>query len=187
MPLEPIALVVGMSFVDYAIQLRAWQRSAIVSENYNGTHRDEMTVLIPAFGSPRYLERVRDLGVKTAIVTTDHESIEFEQALSKLSVEVFRAPVRKPHSYNLLKYGVAQIKTPYVLCLDADTEVGDDITKIPSMLIENGLDLASFLILPKNPKRLVEKLQHFEYILSMNARKVYPWLTSGAALAGKTT
>src|SRR5437016_5697747 len=127
MQLEPIALVVGMSFVDYAIQLRAWQRIAIVSEHYDSTHQDEITVLIPAFGNPKYLEKVRDLGVKTVIVTTDHESPAFEQALSGRGVAVLRAPIGKPHSYNLLRYGVAQVKTPYVLCLDADTEVGDDV------------------------------------------------------------
>src|SRR5262245_56707108 len=149
MELEPITTIAGMAFIDYVIQIQAWGKPSIVSDDYDNTHRDAITVLIPTFGSPKYLENVRDLSVKTVVVTTDHESNEFEKALNRLGLAVFRAPIEKPHSYNLLRYGVSQVQTPYVLCLDADTEVGDDITKLPSMLIENELDLASFRILPR--------------------------------------
>jgi cellulose synthase/poly-beta-1,6-N-acetylglucosamine synthase-like glycosyltransferase len=186
MQLEPVALVLGMSFIDYVIQVRAWQRTVIAPGDYNSAFQDKITVVIPAFGNPKYLEKIRPLGVKTVVVTTDHETPQFEQKLTSLGVDALRASIEHPHSYNLLRYAAARVETPYVLCLDADTEVGDDVTKVPSMLIENELDLASFLVLPKNPTNLVEKLQHYEYSLSMNARKVYPWLTSGAAIAGNT-
>jgi len=175
-----------MSFVDYIIQVRAWQRPPITPDEYDETRADNITVLIPAFGSPSYLTGIRQLGVKTTVVTTDHETTEFEQALSSLGVGVIRAPIAGPHSYKLLRYGVHQVDTPYVLFLDADTEVGDSIAKIPVMMATNELDIASFRVLPKTLTTLAERLQHFEYALSMNARKVYPWLISGAATVGRT-
>jgi cellulose synthase/poly-beta-1,6-N-acetylglucosamine synthase-like glycosyltransferase len=186
MELEATATVLGMSFIDYGIQVRAWKRNSILPQDYDDTYKDEITVITPAFGNPSYLSGIKPLGVKTVVVTTDHESPAFEAVLATLNVDILRAPIVKPHSYNLLQYGVTHVQTPYVLFLDADTEVGDDATKIPSMLVKNELELASFLVLPRNPRTLAERLQHFEYVLSMNARKVYPWLTSGAAIAGNT-
>jgi hypothetical protein len=101
---------------------------------------------------------IGNLGVKTVVVTTDHESSEFEQALGKLGVGVIRAPIAHPHSYKLLRSGVHQVETPYVLFLDADIAVGDDVAKIPVMMSANGLDIASFRVLPKTPTTLAERL-----------------------------
>src|SRR5688572_1498802 len=126
MQLEATAVVLGMSFIDYGIQVRAWQRTSILPDDYDDTHKDKITVITPAFGNPSYLSGIKNLGVKTVVVTTDHETAAFEEILATLDVDVLRAPIARPHSYNLLQYGVAHVQTPYVLFLDADTEVGDD-------------------------------------------------------------
>lgn len=52
-------------------------------------------------------------------------------------------------------------------------------------MVEKDWDLASVKILPGKRKTLIEKLQGVEYDIAMQARLLYPWLTSGAGMIAK--
>lgn len=46
-------------------------------------------------------------------------------------------------------------------------------------------DIASVKVIPKQRKTWMEKLQCIEYEIAMRARKLYPWLTSGAGMVAR--
>ena len=51
---------------------------------------------------------------------------------------------------------------------------------------DSGLDIASVRVVPSKTQSLSERLQDIEYDIAMDARLLYPWLTSGAATIGRS-
>lgn len=79
------------------------------------------------------------------------------------------------------------VKAKYCVFIDGDTVSEEPIEKIVAMFQEMEFDLSSVRVVASKHNSLAEKLQSVEYELSMDARRVYPWLTSGAAMVARTS
>ncbi len=86
----------------------------------------------------------------------------------------------------IMRDSFAVVKSKYCLFLDGDTVAKEPLEKLVGLMSEKDYDVASVRVLTSKTDTLMEKLQSVEYELSMDARKVYPWLTSGAATIAKT-
>lgn len=78
------------------------------------------------------------------------------------------------------------INTSYCIFLDGDTVAHEKLFKLVHLMRELDFDLASVRVLASKQDTIMEKLQAVEYDLAMDARKIYPWLTSGACMVAKT-
>ncbi len=86
----------------------------------------------------------------------------------------------------IMREGSRMITTTYAIFMDGDTVAKDDLRTLVGVMKEKDFDLASVRVLASRKDTLIEKLQSVEYELAMDARRVYPWLTSGAAMVAKT-
>lgn len=86
----------------------------------------------------------------------------------------------------IIKESFSMINTPYCIFLDADTVAEKDLDELVSMFKYKDFDIASVRVLASKEDTLPEKLQAIEYRLAMDARRLYPWLTSGACMIAKT-
>ncbi len=86
----------------------------------------------------------------------------------------------------IMRDSFAAIKTGYCIFLDGDTVAEKKLFKLVHLVRELDFDLASVRVLASKKDTIMEKLQSVEYDLAMDARKIYPWLTSGACMVAKT-
>jgi len=86
----------------------------------------------------------------------------------------------------LLIESSVRIKNAYCMFLDGDTVCTEDLRTVMGRFVGHNYDLASVRILPSGDSTIMERLQSIEYKLAMDARKSYPWLTSGACMIAKT-
>jgi hypothetical protein len=86
----------------------------------------------------------------------------------------------------LLIENTVAIEAKYAIFLDGDTVSETDLAKVVGDFRERGYDLASVRILPSRAATVAEHMQQIEYRLAMDARKLYPWLTSGACMIART-
>jgi hypothetical protein len=88
------------------------------------------------------------------------------------------------HDYVLGK-SLDQLKAKYVIFLDADTTCKSDLSLLAGAMERDNLDLASLRVIPSKKETVTENLQAIEYHIAMKSRRIYTWLTSGAAMIGK--
>ncbi len=86
----------------------------------------------------------------------------------------------------IIKDSFSAIETDYCIFLDGDTTAKEKLFKLVHLVRELDFDLASVRVLASKQETIMEKLQAVEYDLAMDARKIYPWLTSGACMVAKT-
>jgi cellulose synthase/poly-beta-1,6-N-acetylglucosamine synthase-like glycosyltransferase len=86
----------------------------------------------------------------------------------------------------IIKESSSSIKESYCIFLDADTVAKNNLNELVSVFRYNNYDIASVRVLASKENTLAEKLQAIEYRLAMDARRIYPWLTSGACMIAKT-
>ena len=86
----------------------------------------------------------------------------------------------------IIRDSFVAIDTEYCIFLDGDTVARESMPKLIGLMRELDFDLASVRVLASKQDTLMEKLQSVEYELAMDARKIYPWLTSGACMVAKT-
>ncbi|OGC50421.1 hypothetical protein A2716_04410 [candidate division WWE3 bacterium RIFCSPHIGHO2_01_FULL_40_23] len=169
------------------------------------TRNDDFTLLIPIFNDINrltnvdFLKKYRD---KVILCTTTNETPEFLSSLKKLCDKYgFKATYsdintgkKNPWTiYNktllahdvVLRESISTISSEYVIFMDGDTYVDGDLEVLTGALEEKGYDIASVKVLPSKRKTLIEKLQGVEYDIAMQARLIYPWLTSGAGMVAK--
>lgn len=79
------------------------------------------------------------------------------------------------------------IEADICIFIDGDTTSKENLEILVGVFDEKGYDLASVRVLASKEKTLAEKIQSIEYVLAMDARRVYPWLTSGASMVAKTS
>lgn len=160
------------------------------------------SILVPVFNSLDYLKNVHFLekyGDKVYLLTTNQESKEFNDHLEKLSnahkFKLFRADIKPDQEktpwllFSIALHGKSNgldmIDSDYILMLDGDTYCIDDVGTLVSTLVQRNLDIASLNIIPDTPVTIIEKIQFVEYAIAMQARILFPYLTSGAAIIGK--
>ncbi|MEM4245385.1 MAG: glycosyltransferase family 2 protein [Candidatus Nanoarchaeia archaeon] len=166
---------------------------------------DDFVILIPIFNDVKYLSNIEFLkkySGKVVLCTTNIETEKFYNDLEKIAREnnfeviktEFRKDVKNPwkiyqktllaHDY-VLGEAIKILNAKYVIFLDADTTCRTDLRYLIGMMERDDIDLASVKVLPSRKKTITENLQYIEYEVAMKSRRIYPWLTSGAAMAAK--
>ena len=166
---------------------------------------NDFVILIPIFNDTKYLTNINFLKKyrqKVILCTTDIETPNFYKSLDKIAKDNgfnvvkcrFQQEAKNPwkiyqktllaHDYVLGK-SIKEINAKYVIFLDADTTCKTNLSYLAGEMDYHELDLASVRVIPSKQKTIMEKLQRIEYHVAMKSRKIYPWLTSGAAMIGK--
>jgi len=166
---------------------------------------DDFMILIPIFNDVKYLTNIKFLRKykeKVALCTTNLETEEFYRDLNKIAKDngfkiikcEFDKEVKNPwkiyqktllsHDYVLGK-SLSFLKAKYVIFLDADTTCRTNLSYLAGAMEKNQLDLVSVKVIPSKRNTVMENLQYIEYEIAMKSRRIYPWLTSGAAMIGK--
>ncbi|HYC80041.1 MAG TPA: glycosyltransferase family 2 protein [Candidatus Binatia bacterium] len=115
---------------------------------------------------------------ETEVNKIDESVVTIDSAEGKINVEIARDEI--------IRDSFAAVQTEYCIFLDGDTVARHSMDKLVGLMIERKLDLASVRVLASKKETVMEKLQSIEYEFAMDARKVYPWLTSGASMVAKT-
>ncbi len=200
-----LALVIpfALSCVDLVPITRSRKGLACeIDENTSVEH--DFVVLVPIYGSIRYLENVDYLsryGNRVWLCTTTGESPEFDADLDAVAAAndfvVFRGEVPRQAGAGakavggtvrdrLVRDASAQVTAKYVVCLDADTETSKPLELLVGAIVDGGWDLVSVRLIPSNRETLLARLQGHEYRMAMRLRRIMPWLISGACHAGKS-
>lgn len=163
---------------------------------------DDFALLVPIFNSLKYLTNVSFLAKYShhvVLCTTTNETPEFMESVNQLSRQYgFRVRTcdvgtgtKNPWAiYNktllahdaVLKSTIGQLTEKYVIFIDGDTYVDGDLRVLCGAMEENNFDIASVKVLPSRRVTPAECLQGVEYDIAMQARLIYPWLTSGAGM-----
>ena len=165
---------------------------------------DDFEVMVPIYGSMRYLENIdylAEYGPKVLICTTDGETDEFYADLDAVTAEYgfrqFRGAVGSSNVEGkrntggtvrdrLIRDGLAQVRAGNVVCIDADTTTDKPLNELVGCMLGCGYDMASVRLVPSNVNSWITRLQAHEYRVAMTLRKVAPWLVSGACHAART-
>jgi hypothetical protein len=160
----------------------------------------------------QYLARY---GEKVVICTSDQESPEFYESLYRearlrgfqVSVSptsslrqrtnpfavLSRALVQRnssavTHRDEIVRNSASSVSAGVTIFLDGDTECSEDLAVVAGAFESSGFDVASVRVMPSTRLRtLAQRMQRYEYSLAMDARWIYPWLTSGAAMIGRSS
>jgi hypothetical protein len=171
------------------------------------TRSDDYALLVPIFNDVKYLTNIEFLkkhARHVILCTTNQESPEFVAVIEVLAAEFgFRisySPVegagKNPWAIYyktllahdaVLKETTYQLKEKYVIFIDGDTHVDGDLSLLCGAMEEQAWDIASVRVLPSQRKTIMEHLQGIEYDIAMQARLIYPWLTSGAGMVARTS
>lgn len=170
----------------------------------DGPACEDFTVLVPIYGSLRYLENVDYLaayGTRVTLCTTSGETAEFYAGLERLrrahGFSVFRADYH-PETVSgrrqvagttrdrVVREALASVSTEYVVCIDADTTTDRPLGDAVGAAHQAGLEVASVPLQVSNRPSLLTRLQTHEYRMSMRLRRRMPWLCSGACHLGRT-
>ena len=183
-------LVLSIALVAFDFQnLLSWWGGRTITP---GTaESDDFTIVVPLFGHPRYFDRRADLlgyqrNVLVALDIGTRVMAAFAYELEFEGWRVKRLRLASPNPAELLKASLPAVSTTYVLRLDADTSVGDDIGRAVAAVREAGAELCSIKCAVANATNVVTKLQALEYRMAMLARHFRPWLTSGACFLART-
>jgi hypothetical protein len=155
-------------------------------------------------------------GNKVILCTTTKEKAEFNRAIEEIARQnnfmIFRSEVplasrmAKPNPWKLftntlnsdvvinreivrdeiIKDSFGVVQTKYCIFIDGDTVAKNSFFKLVGLMKEKEFDVASVRVLVSKTETIMEKLQGLEYELAMDARKIYPWLTSGAGVVART-
>ncbi len=179
--------VLGLLLVAYEFQnALSWWRGRTIRP---GDRRSsDFTIVVPLFGHPRYFEGRSALlpyqqNVLVALEAGSSLMATFAIELEQEGWRVERLHVASPNPALLLKAALPAVSTTYVLRLDADTSVGDDIPGAVAAAAAAGADICSLKCAVANRVNAVTRLQGLEYRMAMLARHLRPWLTSGASFS----
>lgn len=200
-----ILAILAIPLFLYAIDVFVSLSSRKKSYSFRDTHQHDFTILIPIYGKIDYLENAEYLaqyGSQVMLLTTGNESKEFMRELKKVakkySFQLFIADwpsvqnLKKRSTSGtirdrLIRDALVQVKTKYVVPLDADSVTIQPISIAVGELAAEKADLASVRLIASNgDKNWLTGLQKLEYRISMDMRYVVPWLVSGACQVAKT-
>ena len=156
---------------------------------------DDFSVLVPIYGNVKYLQNadyLRPCGDRVVLCTTSGESEQFYRDLEDIAIRygfrIFRSEYvprkvgRKRSTSGITRDTVvrdALLAAPlnsYTVCLDADTTAQEPLTHIIGALVANKADFASVTIVPQKTGPFIVQMQRHEYVVSMRARRIMPWL-----------
>lgn len=190
-----------VSLVDFVPAFLGKHRRAVTTE-LGGPTCDDFAVLIPIYGDIKYLvniDVVAPYGKRVYLSTTDQESEQFYADLDRLHNQhgftIVRAPLDfettadgkrstiTPIRDEIARFAVNQMTEHYVVALDADSIPDLPFELLFGAMEEKGYEVVSTRLYPSNPDSLLARFQIIEYWLSMNLRRIIPWLVSGGCHA----
>src|SRR5205823_4371079 len=136
---------------------------------------DDFTIIVPLFGHPRYFDRRNELiryqqHVLVALEVGVPVMSEFANELEHEGWRVERLRINDPNPAALVKAALAAVTTTYVLRLDADTTIRDDLARAVAAADAARADLCSTKCAVANRVNVVTKLQALEYRMAMLSR-----------------
>lgn len=192
-----------MALIDYVPRFILVTKKKILTKT--GYDRIPRYLIMPTvYGDISYLKNLHFLqkyADKVVVCTSIYETPEFyrELRLACRKYELRYICVDLPkvkgkpvkNAYTIYK-GVfndiyrlgARKNTPCIL-IDADTYATDNVNNLVRTFLQQDLDIASLRCEVSKPKKVIEKLQDYEYTLAMDNRRMDPWLTSGACNMGR--
>jgi cellulose synthase/poly-beta-1,6-N-acetylglucosamine synthase-like glycosyltransferase len=186
-----LAFLLGLVVLAFEFQnLVSWWSGWVLRPIERPFH--DFTIVVPLFGDPRYFEERRSLEryrerVLVAVEVTPPAMRLFADRLESEGWGVSRVQMADPNPARLLAAALEDVTTTYVLRLDADTSVGDDIPGAVAAVAADGADLASIKVDVLEPRGMAARLQRLEYRIAMLTRHYRPWLTSGACFIARTS
>jgi cellulose synthase/poly-beta-1,6-N-acetylglucosamine synthase-like glycosyltransferase len=185
-----IAFVAALIVVAFDFQnMLSWWRGRTVFPAHEPSH--DFTIIVPLFGHPRYFDRREGLlryqqNVLVALEVGAPVMSEFADELEREGWRVERLRVDDPNPAGLVRAALSAVTTTYVLRLDADTTIRDDLAGAVAAAAASRDDLCSTKCAVANRVNVVTKLQALEYRMAMLSRHFRPWLTSGACFLART-
>jgi cellulose synthase/poly-beta-1,6-N-acetylglucosamine synthase-like glycosyltransferase len=99
---------------------------------------------------------------------------------------VHRVARATPTPPELTLRALYRVETTYVVRLDGDSWLADDVGCAVAAAARVRADLCSVKVLPSKRESIAERLQGVEYDCAMLNRRIRPWLTSGACMIART-
>ena len=106
----------------------------------------------------------------------------FYRTLSGESTRINKETARD----EIIRDSFSVVDSAYCVFIDADTVSDVRLELLVGNFAACDYDLASVRVVASSSRTVMEKLQAMEYQIAMDARRIYPWLTSGAAMVSKT-
>ncbi len=152
---------------------------------------DDYTFVNPVYGHRRlfddrsHIERFK----ARVLVALDMAGVGMGELADELEADgwaVHRTRFEIPGPPNLVLDAIraGAVHTRYVFRLDADTVPVDDPGPYVRAMELDGTDFASVRVYVENDDTFVGKMQASEYRVAMRARRLRPWLSSGACFGG---
>ena len=170
-----------------------------------GSTCDDFHMLVPIYGSIRYLENVSYLatyGERVVLCTTTNEAPSFYADLLRIarshgfavfygaaggrSAVAGRRQTAGTTRDRLVRDALTTLTRPYVVCIDADTVTDRPLGELVGGLAAHGLDVGSVPLTPSNPEHWLGRLQTHEYRVAMLLRRIMPWMVSGGCHVART-
>jgi cellulose synthase/poly-beta-1,6-N-acetylglucosamine synthase-like glycosyltransferase len=169
--------------------LSRW-RGRVLSPHFRRS--DDYTVVVPLYGHPRYFgnrEALKHLKANVVVAMDVGNPVMRDFAL-QLVAEGWRVActaMPAPNPPLLIRFAIesGQVRTKYVVRVDADTRPLEDIGRYIARIEEDGADVCSAKVHVADPNTQAQKMQALEYRMAMLSRHFRPWLTSGACMVAR--
>ncbi len=198
--------LIGLVSLVVLVDSLPWLRSARLRPDWRRHPlREDFNVLVPIYGSVRYLENVGFLaayGDRVILCTTTVESAEFDRELEGIAArhgfQICRTPVpNRTLSGQRATSGTIRdrvirgalntvVTQTYVVCIDADTVTRRPLAELAGAIEACKYDIVSVRLEVSNPEESwLTRIQAGEYVVAMRLRLLFPWMVSGACHAGR--
>ena len=137
-----------------------------------------LTVIVPAYNEAASItDTIKSIQTQTMppeeiIVIDDFSSDNTGELARKCGVTVLRPPANTGSKAGAQNFAMTQVKTPYVMAIDADTTLAfDAIEKLMPALDVPNMAAACGFVLPRHVSTLWERGRYIEYIFAFTFYK----------------
>jgi cellulose synthase/poly-beta-1,6-N-acetylglucosamine synthase-like glycosyltransferase len=137
-----------------------------------------LTVIVPAYNEAASItDTIKSIQTQTMppeeiIVIDDFSSDNTGELARKCGVTVLRPPANTGSKAGAQNFAMTQVKTPYVMAIDADTTLASDaIEKLMPALDGPNMAAACGFVLPRHVNTLWERGRYIEYIFAFTFYK----------------
>ena len=159
----------------------------------------QLTILVPAYNEAGSLaDTIASLRAQTVqpaeIIVIDDCSTDATSDIARsLGVMVIRPPRNTGSKAGAQNYGLAQVRTPYTMAIDADTTLAPDaIERLMGAFSDPAVAAACGYVLPRRVRSLWERGRYIEYLFAFSFYKQVqdyyekPLISSGCFSAYRT-
>lgn len=170
-----------------------------ISQAYKKAPSFSVTVLIPAYNEEKNIAktirsvREQTYKVEKILVVDDSSEDETQKVAKRAGAEVIRTPKNTKNKAKAINYGLKEVKSEILICVDADTILEKNaIEEILKAFGDEKVAIASGFVLPQRVKTIFEKarlLQYLEYFFIQKETQNHwgvPLVSSGCFFAIKT-